>query len=216
MLTSMLRLSEIGTSKPHFTSCMETTLLFEPHCWSQVSVALMAKACLRQHKHSFKKHTLQARAVQQTVKQSQQMSWSAVMLSLLSTHLISLTHFWLGLQSETNKHLGSSWKKITVRQLSDWAEFLRQRHPTPWGTRVCASQVYSSLLCLLHNESFTSPILSTAFLWRQQSEWKDFCILLHQNDTQGKSSGVIHSSCIVDYHQKPQPWGQEEAGIEYA
>lgn len=111
------------------------------------------------------------------------MSWSGVMLSLLSAHLISLTHLWLGLQSETNKHRGSSWKKITVRQLSDWAEFLRQRHPTPWGTRVCASQVYSSLLCLLHNESFTSPVLSTAFLWRQQSEWKDFKVMWALQDT---------------------------------
>lgn len=111
------------------------------------------------------------------------MSWSGVMLSLLSAHLISLTHLWLGLQSETNKHRGSSWKKITVRQLSDWAEFLRQRHPTPWGTRVCASQVYSSLLCLLHNESFTSPVLSTAFLWRQQSEWKDFKVMWTLQDT---------------------------------
>lgn len=72
MLTSMLTLSEIGTSKPHFTSCMETTLLFEPHCWYQVSVPLMAKPCLRQHNHSVKKHTLQACAVQQRVKQSLQ------------------------------------------------------------------------------------------------------------------------------------------------
>lgn len=66
MLTSMLTLSEIGTSKPHFTSCMETTLLFEPHCLSQVSVPLVAKPCLRQRNHSVKKHTLQACAVQQT------------------------------------------------------------------------------------------------------------------------------------------------------
>lgn len=62
------------------------------------------------------------------------------------THLTSLAHLWLRLQSETNKHSGSSWKKITARQLTDWAEFLCQTHPAPWGTRVCAAQVYSRCL----------------------------------------------------------------------
>lgn len=62
------------------------------------------------------------------------------------THLTSLAHLWLRLQSETNKHSSSSWKKITARQLTDWAEFLCRTHPSPRGTRVCASQVYSRCL----------------------------------------------------------------------
>lgn len=62
------------------------------------------------------------------------------------THLTSLAHLWLRLQSETNKHSSSSWKKITARQLTDWAEFLCRTHPAPRGTRVCASQVYSRCL----------------------------------------------------------------------